>query len=222
LSISSLNNSRIVDLIELPPVAVHPVLHPALVVEELGGGQDHGAHDGPGRGGRLRGNSQLVQLCMAFFSLKEELRPLAPLPPPVPTPHPNSSSSIHDSSLPLFLTVISLLHMTLVASLPMLPFSPPLRTNLLSSPFFHRSHTVLLPLLPSHSCLLPTADLALFSCPPPSYHSCPLSFNDPPPPLFCLLPDPNLAFSHPLIPSFILLFTHPSLVPSLPLTAILP
>jgi hypothetical protein len=71
LSISSPNNSRIVDLIELPPVAVHPVLHPALVVEELGGGQDHGAHDGPGRGGRLRGNSRLVQLCMAFFLLKK-------------------------------------------------------------------------------------------------------------------------------------------------------
>ena len=34
-----------------------PVLYPALVVEELGGGEDHSAHDGSRRWGRLRGNT---------------------------------------------------------------------------------------------------------------------------------------------------------------------
>ncbi len=40
---------------QLFSVSVHPVLHPAMAVEELGGGQDYCPHDGSGRGGRLRG-----------------------------------------------------------------------------------------------------------------------------------------------------------------------
>ena len=37
---------------------VDPVLHSPLAVEKLGGGQNHGAHDGPRRGGGQRGREE--------------------------------------------------------------------------------------------------------------------------------------------------------------------
>ena len=36
-------------------ITEYPVLHTAVVVEELGGREDYCAHDGPRRGGRVRG-----------------------------------------------------------------------------------------------------------------------------------------------------------------------
>ena len=41
-----------------PFISVDTVLHSPLVVEELGGGEDHRSHDGPRRGGGQRGGEE--------------------------------------------------------------------------------------------------------------------------------------------------------------------
>ena len=52
-------------------VSVDTVLHSEMVVEELGGGEDHGPHDGPGRGRGLRGGEETEEEVVAGLSLRQ-------------------------------------------------------------------------------------------------------------------------------------------------------
>lgn len=53
----------------------HPILHPPVVMEELGGRKDHGSYDGPRHRGRVRSGEEAEEETLIRLPLRQFEKP---------------------------------------------------------------------------------------------------------------------------------------------------